>query len=92
MATKIPLGANFPKPTVASVNGYRLRQTSPPGTPQVLNYEVLNLANDAEATGTITTDLPANNFFLTPTIYTSVGGTSSVVGVMVGTIMFQTED
>lgn len=92
VATKIPLGASFPKPTVASADAYRLRLYSPPGTTQVLNYEVLNLANGAEATGTITTDLPAPNFFMAPVIYASVGGTSSVVGVMVGPIMFQTED
>ena len=92
VATKIPLGVNFPKPTVASTNAYRLRLYSPPGTTRSVSYEVLNLANGAEATGTITTDLPATNFFMAPVIYASVGGTSSVVGVMVGPIMFQTED
>jgi hypothetical protein len=92
VATKIPLGASFPKPTVASADAYRLRLSSPPGPTQSVNYEVLNLANGAVATGTVTTDLPATNFFMAPVIFASVGGTSSVVGVMVGPVMFQTED
>ena len=44
------------------------------------------------SSGTVTTDLPTIAEFLTPKLYTSVGGVSSVTGVMLGPIMFQTED
>jgi hypothetical protein len=91
-ATKIALGASFPKPNVASTFGYRLRLFSPPGTTQSVGYEVMNLQTGVEVSGTVTTDLPETTVLRTPHIYTSVGGTSSVVGTMVGPIVFQTED
>lgn len=91
-ATKIALGASFPKPNANSTFAYRLRLYSPPGATQSLSYEVENLADGSVASGTVTTDLPAITDFITPKLYTSVGGVSSVVGVMVGPIMFQTED
>ncbi len=92
VATKIALGASFPKPNADSSFAYRLRLYSPPGSTQSLSYEVENLGNGAVASGTITTDLPAITDFITPKLYASVGGVSSVVGVMLGPIMFQTED
>ncbi len=91
-ATKIALGASFPKPNADSSFAYRLRLYAPPGTVQSLSYEVENLGNGALASGTVTTNLPANTDFLTPKLYTSVGGVSAVTGVMLGPIMFQTED
>lgn len=91
-ATKVALGANFPKPNADSSFSYRLRLYSPPGSTQSLSYEVENLGNGAIASGTVTTDLPANTDFITPKLYTSVGGVSAVTGVMLGPIMFQTED
>ena len=91
-ATKIALGASFPKPNADSTFAYRLRLYSPPGSTQSLSYEVTNLGNGATASGTVTTDLPALTDFVTPKLYTSVGGVSAVTGVMIGPIMFQTED
>lgn len=91
-ATKVALGANFPKPNADSTAAYRLRLYSPPGPTQRVSYEVENLANGAIATGTVTTNLPATTDFLCAKLYTSVGGVSAVTGVMVGPIMFQTED
>lgn len=91
-ATKIALGASFPKPNADGTFAYRLRLYSPPGATQSLSYEVENMGNGVTASGTVTTNLPANTDFITPKLYTSVGGTSSVVGTMVGPIMFQTED
>lgn len=92
VATKIALGASFPKPNADSSFAYRLRLYSPPGSTQSLSYEVENLGNGAVASGTVTTNLPVNTDFITPKLYASVGGVSSVVGVMLGPIMFQTED
>jgi hypothetical protein len=91
-ATKIDLGASFAKPTVDSATGYRLRLHSPPGSTQSLRYEVDDIVNGVTASGTVTTDLPGTTAFITPKLYASVGGVSAVVGVMVGPIMFQTED
>ena len=91
-ATKIALGASFPKPNADGTFAYRLRLYSPPGTTQSLSYEVTNLGNAATASGTVTTDLPTTTDFITPKLYTSVGGVSAVTGVMLGPIMFQTED
>jgi hypothetical protein len=80
-ATKIDLGASFPKPNVDLTSVYELALFSPPGTTQVLHYEVTNLVSGAVATGTITTDLPTTSTLLTPYGYMSVGGTSSVIGL-----------
>jgi hypothetical protein len=51
-----------------------------------------DIVNGVTASGTVTTDLPGTTAFITPKLYASVGGVSAVVGVMVGPIMFQTED
>jgi hypothetical protein len=91
-ATKIALGASFPKPNTDSSFAYRLRLYSPPGSTQSLSYEVENLGNGAVASGTVTTNLPAITDLIAPKLYTSVGGVSAVTGVMLGPIMFQTED
>ena len=90
-ATKIDLGASFPKPNVDRGFTYRLRMFAPPGTTRTLSYEVTYLETGAVATGTVTTNLPNTNSFLTPKLYTSVGGVSAVTGVCVGPIAFQTE-
>ncbi|MDK2775033.1 MAG: hypothetical protein KYX65_08535, partial [Tabrizicola sp.] len=79
-ATKIDLGAGFPKPNADLTSVYEIALFSPPGTTSVLNYEVTNLVSGAVATGTITTDLPTTSTLLTPYSYMSVGGTSSVIG------------
>lgn len=90
-ATKIALGASFPKPNADRAFTYRLRLYSPPGTTQSLSYEVTYLETGAVATGTVITDLPATTDKLQPVIYASVGGVSSVVGIAVGVATFQTE-
>lgn len=79
-ATKIDLGAGFPKPNVDLTSVYEIALFAPPGTTQTLHYEVTNLVTGAVATGTITTDIPATTTLLTPYSYMSVGGTSSVIG------------
>ena len=91
-ATKIDLGASFPKPNADRAFTYRLRLYSPPGSTQSVTYEVTYLESGVVATGTVTTDLPATTDFITPRIQVSVGGVSSVVGCAVGPISFQTED
>ena len=90
-ATKIALGASFPKPNADRAFTYRLRLYAPPGTTRRLYYEVTYLETGAVATGVVTTDLPAVGDMLGPVIYSSVGGVSAVTGIAVGTQTFQTE-
>lgn len=90
-ATKIALGASFPKPNADRTFTYRLELHSPPGTPQGVSYRVTYLETGAVAEGTITADLPATSDMLQPYMYVSVGGVSSVVGMAVGKMMIGTE-
>ena len=79
-ATKIDLGASFPKPNVDLTSVYEIALFSPPGTTQSVAYEITNLVSGAVATGTVTTDLPTTTTLINPYAYMSVGGTSSVIG------------
>jgi hypothetical protein len=89
--TKIPLGiVDFPTPSVDRTNLYHLRLYAVPGTVQSVEWSVTNIITGAVATGTITTNLPATTQGLTPHVYTSVGGTSSVVGLALAHISIDT--
>ncbi|MBL9046613.1 MAG: DUF2793 domain-containing protein [Tabrizicola sp.] len=85
-ATKIDLGASFPVPTADRANVYELQLYSPNDLSQSVSYRVIRYNTTdktiaAEATGTVTTNLPAVTAMLGPAGACSVGGTSSVVGV-----------
>jgi hypothetical protein len=82
-ATKIDLGASFPKPSADSTEVYEVAMFCPPGTTQTLQYEVTNLNTGAVATGTVTTNIPTTTQLLTPWAMMSVGGTSSVIGLAI---------
>ena len=90
-ATKVDLGASFPKPTADRATVYEVALFAPPGTTQSLSYEVRNLGSGATATGTVTTDLPATTQLLSPYAYMSVGGTSSVIGISVMSLYIETD-
>lgn len=83
-ASKIDLGASFPKSTADRTDFYQVILFSPPGTTQVVYYEITNLSTGAVASGSVTTDLPSTTTFLGHRGWCSVGGTSSVVGYAVG--------
>ena len=88
-ATKIDLGANFPVPTTDRTKIYELRMDVAPNSTTV-NYRFFDLDNPAQAvTGTLTTDLPAVNALLSPRGWMSVGGTSSVIGIALATMVLQ---
>lgn len=85
-ATKTDLGASFPRPNTNNTTVYELQLYSPNSTTQSVNWRVIRYDTTgktiaAEATGTITTDLPANTVLMAPHVWMSVGGTSSVIGV-----------
>lgn len=87
-ATKIDLGASFPKPTADRTEVYELQLFSPNEATQSVGYRVIRHGTTgktiaAEASGTITTDLPAVTTLLGLRAYCSVGGVSSVVGISV---------
>lgn len=90
-ATKIDLGASFPKPSADRTTAYEIALFAPPGTVQSLSYEVRNLGTGASATGTVTTDLPATTQLLTVLGYMGVGGTSSVVGLALMGLYIETD-
>jgi len=86
VATKIDLGASFPVPTADRGEVYELQLYSPNSLTQSVSYRVIryNTTDNtilAEATGTITTNLPPVGTLLGPHIRMSVGGVSSVVGI-----------
>jgi hypothetical protein len=91
-ATKIDLGASFPVPAVADATMYEICMFAPPGTTQSLSYMVTDLVSGATATGTVTTDIPATSALLTPYSYVSVGGTSSVIGIVSAGIYIESDN
>ncbi|MES2539145.1 MAG: DUF2793 domain-containing protein [Pseudomonadota bacterium] len=90
-ATKIDLGAGFPKPNADLTSVYELALFARPGTTQSLGYEVTNLASGAVASGTVTTDLPSTTALINPFSYMSVGGVSSVIGFTTMSLYIETD-
>lgn len=89
-ATKIDLGASFPVPTADRAKVYELALFAAPNGSSV-DYEVTDLTTGAVATGTLSTDLPASTTLLTPLGYSSVGGTSSVIGICLYSLYIETD-
>lgn len=86
--TKIPLGASWPRPTSDRTAVYEIHVYAPPNSSNIY-YTALDLVNDLEASGTITTNIPSTTTGMVPYAYTSVGGTSSVTGItMYGTYIW----
>jgi len=90
-ATKINLGSGFPRPTADRAEVYEIAMFSPPGTTQILSYEVTDLTTGAVASGTVTTDLPSTSTLLNPWSSFSAGGTSSVIGMAVMGLYVETD-
>ncbi|MES2816764.1 MAG: hypothetical protein V4720_17815, partial [Pseudomonadota bacterium] len=90
-ATKIDLGAGFPKPNADLTSVYELALFARPGTTQSLGYEVTNLVSGAVASGTVTTDLPSTTALINPFSYMSVGGVSSVIGFTTMSLYIETD-
>lgn len=78
-ATKISLGANFPDHTL-STDLYELALFCAPNGSEV-GYQVTRLNTGDVASGTITTDLPANTQLLAPQGWRNNGTTALAVGV-----------
>lgn len=89
--TKIDLGSSFPVPSTDRGDTYKLEMYSPPGPTQAVYYSVTRLESGAVATGVVTTNLPSTSTILTHQCVMSVGGTSSIIGIMVGTTYIHSE-
>ena len=81
-ATKIDLGASWPVPTTDRTSVYEIHVYAPPNSSNVY-YTVLDLVNDLEASGTLTTNIPGTTTAMNPHAQFSVGGTNSVIGIAI---------
>ena len=85
--TKIDLGAAFPVSVTDRAALYELELFSPKGITQSVSWQVTDLNSGAKASGTISTDLPTTATLLAPRGWMSAGGTSSVIGIGVNSVM-----
>ena len=79
--TKVDLGASFPVPLTDRTALYELALYSPKGVTQSVAWLVTDLLSGATASGTIVADVPTTATLLAPRGWMSVGGTSSVIGL-----------
>lgn len=70
---------------------YELALFALPGTTQQVGYEFQRLTTGDRVTGVITTNLPTNTTLLAPRGWTSVGGTSSVIGIAMMGLTIETD-
>ncbi len=81
-ATKIDLGASWPVPTTDRTAVYQIDIYCEPNASTIF-CRVVNLVNNLEVTAALTSDIPSATTALGFRGYTSVGGTSSVVGISI---------
>lgn len=86
--TKVDLGANFAKQNTDRGKIYRMRLFAFPNATRV-GWWIQDMQTLSIASGVATTDLPAVNTLLSRRCVSSVGGTSSVIGVADGGISYQ---
>ena len=89
-ATKIPLGASWPKPTTDRTSVYEFHTYAPPNSSTV-HYCAIDLVNDLEASGSISTNIPSTTTPMQPYACMSVGGTNSVIGITLFGIYTETD-
>jgi hypothetical protein len=79
-ATKVNLGATFPRPTADKANFYRFEVHVAPNS-AVFNYRFTNMITGDTTTGAISTTVPGAGVLLSPRCWMSAGGVSSAVGI-----------
>lgn len=90
-ATKIDLGASFPRPSADRTKMYELDLFAPSNGGSTVTYMVTDLGTGAVASGTLGADVPAVTTLLGFRGYSSVGGTSSVTGIALNTMYIETD-
>jgi hypothetical protein len=76
-ATKTALGGSFPKPTAA---GDRLWLAEINCDGAAVNWKLTDLETSAQASGSVSADLPQNSVRLAPNSWVSAGGVSTIAG------------
>lgn len=80
-ATKVNLGASFPKPSADTTKVYEGIIYCPAGGPDIY-YQFTDLTTGVStAVGSVASEIPASTTLVRPVVYNSVGGTNSVIGV-----------
>lgn len=87
-ATKVDLGSGYPANTTTAV--YELILYAPPNASTV-GYRVQRLDNGTSTSGTISTDLPANNLMLSHHQYMNNGGTAAAVALEVNRVYVESD-
>lgn len=89
-ATKVDLGASFPKGTT-NTDMYELSlYCAPNGT--TIYYQAVNLTSNASTSGTITTNLPLNTQLLTWQAWRSNNATAAAVGLDIASLYIETDN
>lgn len=88
-ATKINLGVNFTESTNTDL--YELALYCASGA-SVVNYKIINLSTGNEASGQLTTNLPAVNTLLAWQLWRHNGGTGLAVGIDVVSVYLETDN
>lgn len=89
VATKINLGASFPEST--NTDMYELALYCAPNSSTVF-YEVINLTTNAEASGSITTNLPLNTQLLAWQLWRHNATTGTAVGLDVASVYIESDN
>lgn len=84
-ATKIPLGASFPRPT-ANKDRLYLAEIHSVSNSFVITYQLTDLVTGAVASGSVNTNIPGGADLISPRLWMSAGGVSSSVGVAMQSI------
>lgn len=88
---KVDLGANFPVPSADRTSWYSIEIWCDANESK-FNWRVIDLSSGATSSGDTgaSTQIPPNTTFLTERGWMSVGGTSSVIGIALGGLFFET--
>ncbi len=90
VASKIDLGASFPVPATDRSAVYDMELACEPNGVSI-SYKITNVVTGAVAQGTDSVDLPASTSMLAPRGWISVGGTSSVIGFALMSLLLETD-
>jgi hypothetical protein len=90
VATKIDLGASFPVPVTDRSAVYDIELYCAANDTKI-DYAITNVVTGVVAAGSVTVDLPTATALLAPRGWISVGGTSSVIGFALMSLMLESD-
>ncbi len=89
VATKVDLGASFPVPTADRTEVYELDLYAAPNSTTIY-YRLRDLTDATQASGNVSSNIPAVNTLFSARGWMSVGGTSSVIGIALKSLLIET--